>query len=109
VQRQERADLEDLQARVGTEDVMDDEDPVAVERTDANGLVRAPGQRFRVGERPRAELAQVKVAIRELEELSAHSRLDSAWLSETDFRRLLPVCCPAGRTPLRFTKKRPYC
>jgi hypothetical protein len=25
---------------------------------------------------------------------SGFSRLDSAWLSQTDFRRLLPVCCP---------------
>jgi hypothetical protein len=26
--------------------------------------------------------------------VSASSRRDSAWSSEADFRRLLPVCCP---------------
>ena len=32
---------------------------------------------------------------------SGLSRRDSAWLGEADLRRLLPVCCPAGRWSAR--------
>jgi hypothetical protein len=28
--------------------------------------------------------------------VSGVSRFDFAWLSEGDFRRLMPVCCPGG-------------
>ena len=71
MQGEQGADLEDLEARVGTEDVVDDEHPVAVEGADPNGLVGASGQRLRIGERAGAQLAQIEVAVRELEELWA--------------------------------------
>ena len=69
VQGQQRSHFEDLEARVGAEDVVH-EHPVAVEgayRTASS----ASGQRLRVGERARAQLAQIEVAVGELEELWA--------------------------------------
>jgi hypothetical protein len=33
-------------------------------------------------------------------------RFDFAWLSEAEFRRLLPVCCPASAS-LKYVERRP--
>jgi hypothetical protein len=51
MQREQCADFEHLQARVGTKDVMDDEDAVAVRDADADGLADARRQELGPGER----------------------------------------------------------
>ena len=69
--RQQRADLEQLQARVGPEDVVHDEDAARVRHADADRLADAGREQLRPGERARAELVQVEIAVPELEELRA--------------------------------------
>jgi len=71
VHRQERADLEQLQARVRPKDVMDDEDASRVRDADAHRFADARREQLRPGERAGAELVQVEVAVSELEELRA--------------------------------------
>jgi hypothetical protein len=71
VQRQHRADFEDLQGRVRSEDVVDDEDTVAVCHSDANSLLRTRREELRPGERAGAQLREVEVAGAQLQELRA--------------------------------------
>ena len=71
MQRQHRPDLEDLQARIRTEDVVDDEQAVAVRHADPHRLLHALGEDLRPRERSRPQLAQVEVAVRELQQLGA--------------------------------------
>jgi hypothetical protein len=71
VQREERADLEHLQARVRSEDVVDDEHAVAVGHSDADRLPDPRRQQLGPRERPRSQLVQVEVAVPELEQLRA--------------------------------------
>src|SRR6266849_229102 len=71
MQRKHRADLQDLQARVRTEDVMDDEDTLAVGYADPDGLVGPSRKQLGPGERACAQLTEVEVAATELEELRA--------------------------------------
>jgi hypothetical protein len=69
VQRQERADLQHLQACVGTEDVVDDEQPVAVRDAHPDRLGDPRREQLRPRERPRAQLVQVEIAVPELKQL----------------------------------------
>jgi len=71
VQRQDRAHLEHLQARVRPEDVVDDERPIAVRHGDAHRLADPRREELRPCERARAQLVQVEIAVPELEELWA--------------------------------------
>ncbi|HSS58328.1 MAG TPA: hypothetical protein VLK59_09980 [Solirubrobacteraceae bacterium] len=60
--RQQRPDVEGLEAVVRAEDVVDDQHLALVERPDAHALVGAGGQRVRPVQRPRAQLVAVEVA-----------------------------------------------
>jgi hypothetical protein len=71
VQRQERTDLEHLQARVRPEDVVDDEHALPVGDADADRLADPGREQLRPGERARPQLVQVQVAVPELEQLRA--------------------------------------
>src|ERR1044071_304327 len=69
--RQHRADLEDLERGVWTKHVVYDEHAVAVRNADTDGLARTRREQLRPRERTRAQLAQVEVAVRQLQELRA--------------------------------------
>ena len=71
VQRQLRADLEDLQAVVGPEDVVDDQHAVAVQRADAHRLAGAHRERVGPRQRAAAQLVDVEVDVAELEQRGA--------------------------------------
>jgi hypothetical protein len=67
--RQQRPHLEQLQAGVGAEDVMDDEHAAGVRHPDADGLADARREELRPRERAGAQLVQVQIAVSQLEEL----------------------------------------
>jgi hypothetical protein len=71
VQRQERADLEHLQARVRPEDVVHDEHAFAVGGADADRFTDTGCEHLRPGERARPQLVEVEVAVPELQQLRA--------------------------------------
>jgi hypothetical protein len=71
MQGQESADLEDLQAGVRPEDVMDDEHAVTVRHADADRLADPCREQLRPRERSRPQLVQVEIAVAELEQLRA--------------------------------------
>ena len=71
VHRQHRADLEDLERCVRPENVVHNEHAVAMRDTDANRLARARREQLGPGERARAQLVEVEVAVRQLQELGA--------------------------------------
>jgi len=69
--RQKRADLEQLQARVRSKHVVDDQDAARVRDADADRLAHARREQLGPGERTRAQLVQVEIAVAELEQLRA--------------------------------------
>src|SRR5207245_10609285 len=71
VQWKHRADLQDLQARVRAEDVMDDEHTIAVRDADPDGLVSPRSEQLGPGERACAQLDEVEVAGAQMEYLRA--------------------------------------
>jgi hypothetical protein len=69
--RQQGADLEHLQARVGAEDVVDDEHAAGMGDADADRLADACREELGPRKGAGAQLVQVEVAVPELEQLGA--------------------------------------
>jgi hypothetical protein len=71
VHRQQRSDLEQLEARVRSEHMVDDEDAARVRHADADRLADPRREQLRPRERARAQLVEIEIAVAELQQLGA--------------------------------------